>query len=153
MHSVVQTLVQMRLQMLMLTHRAGAQPEIRINVLEHNLKPKPEEERAMIVVDGKMTMDGTAPSPPSPAPHTPPPSSSSVLPSFSLSVGALRKVVRSWCPGASDGPVSRHRRVHGTHSRLGSGPSSAALSCLSFFFFFFFLSFFFALIPVAPSCL
>ena len=73
MHSVVQTLVQMRLQMLMLTHRAGAQPEIRINVLEHNLKPKPEEERAMIVVDGKMTMDGTAPSPPSPAPHTPPP--------------------------------------------------------------------------------
>jgi len=36
------------------------EPEIRINVLEHNLKPKPEEERAMIVVDGKMTMDAGA---------------------------------------------------------------------------------------------
>jgi hypothetical protein len=33
------------------------QPDIRINVLEHNLKPKPEDDRAMVVVDGKMTLD------------------------------------------------------------------------------------------------
>jgi len=36
------------------------EPEIRTNVLEHNLKPKPEEERAMIVIDGKMTLDDGA---------------------------------------------------------------------------------------------
>jgi hypothetical protein len=33
------------------------EPEIRANVIEHNLKPKPEEERAMIVVDGQMTKE------------------------------------------------------------------------------------------------
>ena len=33
------------------------EPEIRVNVLEHNLKPKPEEERAMVVVNGKMTLE------------------------------------------------------------------------------------------------
>ena len=33
------------------------EPGIRVNVLEHNLKPKPEEERAMVVVDGKMTLE------------------------------------------------------------------------------------------------
>jgi hypothetical protein len=55
--------------MLMLTSCADTQPEIRMNVLEHNLKPKPEEERAMIVVDGEMTTDG--PPKPQPNPQTP----------------------------------------------------------------------------------
>jgi hypothetical protein len=41
-----------------------------MNVLEHNLKPKPEEERAMIVVDGKMTTDGPPKPKPKPKPRT-----------------------------------------------------------------------------------
>jgi len=36
------------------------EPGIRTNVLEYNLKPKPEAERALIVIDGKMILEGGA---------------------------------------------------------------------------------------------